>query len=191
MGAEAVCNVRYAGQICEGKALLETSELLFRSPEFRLRIPFRDITSLADSDGELTVSFGAENAVFELGNNAAKWAEKIRNPRGLMDKLSPGASVAVLGDGCLIPEQPLAKRTRCGMASGSRPPSRGRRMDDRRPAELVPALAQGAARVVSPKAKARRSKTQSLARGGGRVGGYQGRFSETIRRSLVIPASRR
>ena len=35
-----VCNVRYAGQVCEGKALLETSEVIFRGGDFRLRISF-------------------------------------------------------------------------------------------------------------------------------------------------------
>jgi len=99
VGSEAICKVRYAGQVCEGKALLETTELIFRSPEFRLRIPFRDIASLSDGDGELRLDFGREIAVFDLGKDAARWAEKIRNPRGLLDKLGvkAGASVAVLG----------------------------------------------------------------------------------------------
>ena len=37
--------------------------------------------------------------MFELGRNAEKWAEKIRNPRGLLDKLGvkPGMRVVVLG----------------------------------------------------------------------------------------------
>jgi hypothetical protein len=37
--------------------------------------------------------------VFYLGRNADKWAEKIRNPRGLLDKLGvkPGMRIAVLG----------------------------------------------------------------------------------------------
>lgn len=100
MGAEAVCNVRYAGQVSEGKALLETNELIFRG-DFRLRIPFRDIdiSRLTDADGELSVTFGEGTAVFELGRNAPKWAEKIRNPRGLMEKLGvkTGQRVAVLG----------------------------------------------------------------------------------------------
>ena len=39
MGSEAVCSVRYAGKVSEGKALLETSEVIFRGGDFRLRIP--------------------------------------------------------------------------------------------------------------------------------------------------------
>jgi hypothetical protein len=43
VGAEAVCRVVYGDQVSEGKALLETAELLFRG-DFRLKIPFREIT---------------------------------------------------------------------------------------------------------------------------------------------------
>ncbi len=98
MGSEAVCSVRYRAQASEGKALLETSELIFRG-DFRLRIPFAEITSLADEDGELRVGYAGDVAVFELGRNAGTWAEKIRNPRGLLDKLGvkPGMRVVVLG----------------------------------------------------------------------------------------------
>ena len=99
MGSEAVCNVRFAGQASEGKALLETSEVIFRGGDFRLRIPFGEMTSVAAEDGELRLGYGGDVAVFELGRDAAKWAEKIRNPRGLMEKLGvkAGMRVAVLG----------------------------------------------------------------------------------------------
>ena len=98
MGAEAICLVRFGDQVSEGKALLETTELVFRG-DFRLKIPFRDISALTDDGGELSVSFSNGMAVFELGPNASKWAEKIRNPRGLMEKLGvkAGARVAVIG----------------------------------------------------------------------------------------------
>ena len=94
-----VCNVRYAGQVCEGKALLETSEVIFRGGDFRLRISFAEMTSVAAEDGELKLGYGGNLAVFELGREAAKWAEKIRNPRGLMEKLGvkPGMRLVVLG----------------------------------------------------------------------------------------------
>ena len=99
MGSEAVCSVRYAGQVSQGKALLETSEVIFRGGEFRLRIPFADMTSIAAGDGELKLGYNGDVAVFELGRDAEKWAEKIRNPRGLMEKLGvkPGMRVVVLG----------------------------------------------------------------------------------------------
>jgi hypothetical protein len=99
MGSEAVSRVNYKGQASEGKALLETSELIFRGGDFRLRIPFTQIASLEAADGELRVGYDGGVAVFELGRDADRWAEKIRNPRGLLDKLGvkPGMKVAVLG----------------------------------------------------------------------------------------------
>jgi hypothetical protein len=91
--------VRYAGRVSEGKALLETSEVIFRGGDFRLRIPFNEMTSVDAEDGELKLGYSGGVAVFELGPDAAKWADKIRNPRGLMEKLGvkPGMRVVVLG----------------------------------------------------------------------------------------------
>jgi hypothetical protein len=98
VGSEAVCRVIYKGEASEGKALLETAELLFRG-DFRIKIPFTQIVSLDAADGELRVGYDGGVAVFELGQNAAKWAEKIRNPRGLLEKLGvkPQMTIAVLG----------------------------------------------------------------------------------------------
>lgn len=98
MGSEAVCRVTYKGDASEGKALLETAELIFRG-DFRLKIPFGEIASLDATDNELRVGYDGGVAAFELGRNAEKWAEKIRNPRGLLDKLGvkPDMTVAVLG----------------------------------------------------------------------------------------------
>ncbi|HWO72722.1 MAG TPA: hypothetical protein VNN21_04120, partial [Dehalococcoidia bacterium] len=86
MGSEAVCNVTYRGLNSEGKALLETSELIFRG-DFRLRIPFSAIEMIEAEGGELRIRYEGSVAVFSLGPRAESWAEKIRNPRGLLDKL--------------------------------------------------------------------------------------------------------
>jgi hypothetical protein len=98
VGSEAVCRVSFKGEASEGKALLETTELIFRG-DYRLKIPFSRIASLDAAGGELRVGYDGGVAVFELGRNAEKWAEKIRNPRGLLDKLGvkPEMTVAVLG----------------------------------------------------------------------------------------------
>jgi hypothetical protein len=98
MGDEALCRVRFNDQLSEGKALLETTELLFRG-DFRLKIPFAEITDLDDQGDELHVGFSQGTAVFELGRSAGPWAAKIRNPRGLMQKLGvkPADAVAVIG----------------------------------------------------------------------------------------------
>ena len=98
MGDEARCTVRYEGRVSEGKTLLETDELVFRG-EFRLAIPRRDIRSAAAEDGRLTVVFSGGTAAFELGARAERWAEKIRNPKTLLDKLGvkDGMRVSALG----------------------------------------------------------------------------------------------
>lgn len=102
MGREAVCTVRFGGQASEGKALLETAELLFRG-EPRLRIPFTDIADVSAEDGMLRVAFSGGVAEFELGKEAAKWADKILHPPTLLDKLGvkPGTAVAFEGE---VPE---------------------------------------------------------------------------------------
>jgi hypothetical protein len=98
MGAEAYCRVRFNDKVSEGKALLETTELLFRG-DFRLKIAFADITDLDDQGDELHVGFSQGIAIFELGKYTGPWATKIRNPRGLMQKLGvkPADAVAVVG----------------------------------------------------------------------------------------------
>lgn len=98
MGQEARCITRFGGVVSEGRALLESEELLFRG-EFRLRIPFREIRSLEARDGRLEVTLEEGVATFELGPLAERWAERIRNPKSLIDKLGvrAGARVAVLG----------------------------------------------------------------------------------------------
>jgi hypothetical protein len=54
MGNEAACKLRYENKTFSGKALLETSEILFRG-ETRLKIPFPAITKVRVRDGELHV----------------------------------------------------------------------------------------------------------------------------------------
>lgn len=98
MGREARCRVRHGDQISEGKALLETDEVVFRG-EFRLRISFRDMTRVEAADGRLEIDWPQGVAIFELGSpEAERWAERIVNPPSLMDKLGikAGARVAVL-----------------------------------------------------------------------------------------------
>jgi hypothetical protein len=82
----------------EGKALLETDHLVFRGT-IRLNIPRNAITQAEADAGTLRVTFPDGTALFELGPSAAKWAEKIRNPPSLLDKLGvkPDMRVAVLG----------------------------------------------------------------------------------------------
>jgi hypothetical protein len=99
MGLEAKCVLRVDGVPHSGTALLETDELLFRGPA-RLKIPFASITSLEADDGVLRVTHPGGTAHFELGEAAASWAERIRSPRSLLDKLGAkaGMTVSVIGE---------------------------------------------------------------------------------------------
>jgi hypothetical protein len=99
MGLEAKCVLRVDGVPHSGTALLETDELLFRGPA-RLKIPFASITSLEADDGVLRVTHPGGTVHFELGDAAAKWADRIRSPRSLLDKLGAkaGMTVSVIGE---------------------------------------------------------------------------------------------
>src|SRR6185369_8365544 len=94
MGQEAICNVTIDGNTKEAKALLETDELIVRGA-VRRRIPLASILETRVEDGRLTLVAGDGDIEFELGPLAEKWAEKIRNPRILMDKLGVKAGLRV------------------------------------------------------------------------------------------------
>ncbi|MBI3831275.1 MAG: DUF3052 family protein [Planctomycetes bacterium] len=98
MGQELNCFVTFNRQRSRGKALLETQEILFRG-DYRLKIPLKDIRRLDAKNGELKVTFSGGTAVFELGEAAAKWLHRIRNPRSRVEKLGikPDQCISVLG----------------------------------------------------------------------------------------------
>jgi hypothetical protein len=99
MGNEASCKVRFGKHESEGKALLETSEILFRG-DFRLKIPFSTIQLAKAVDGELRLQTAEGLAVFYLGVAAEKWFDKVLHPKSRIEKLGvkPGAKVCLLGD---------------------------------------------------------------------------------------------
>ena len=86
MGQEMRCNATIEGKPAYGRALLETDDLVFRG-EVRLSIAYRDITSLTATEGVLSVGYGGRTANFELGAYAEQWADKIRHPKSVIDKL--------------------------------------------------------------------------------------------------------
>jgi hypothetical protein len=98
MGSEADCDVRLNERTSKGRARLEEKELLFRG-DFRLKIPFGDVKSIDVKRGVMKIAFPGGEASFDLGPDAEKWAEKIRNPRSLLDKLGvkPGMKISLLG----------------------------------------------------------------------------------------------
>jgi hypothetical protein len=98
MGNEVACTLRQNGQSFVGKALLESSEIVFRG-ETRLKIALSAITSILAKDGQLHIRSRGCLAVFHLGPQAEKWREKIANPKSVLEKLGikHGQSVSVIG----------------------------------------------------------------------------------------------
>ncbi|TMC68035.1 MAG: hypothetical protein E6J13_15445 [Chloroflexi bacterium] len=102
MGHEARCTARFRDAVSEGKALLETDGIEFRGDDgLRLKLPFKGIRSVEALDGQLRVESQDGPAIFELGADAHNWAEKILQPKSLLDKLGvkAGMEVAVIGVG--------------------------------------------------------------------------------------------
>jgi hypothetical protein len=99
MGNELQCKVRFGAQESTGKALLETSEVLFRGG-FRLKIPFSTVESAKAVNGELRLQTAEGLTIFYVGTQAEKWCEKILHPKSRIEKLGvkPGANVALIGD---------------------------------------------------------------------------------------------
>ena len=99
MGNEVKCGVRFGKQESEGKALLETSEIIFRG-DFRLQIPFAKIQSAKVVGDDLQVRIAEGEAIFKLGAaTASKWREKILHPKTRIEKLGikPGTKVSLIG----------------------------------------------------------------------------------------------
>lgn len=99
MGREINCSVRFGKQRSTGKALLETSELIFRG-DFRLKIAFASIKSIKAAGGELRVQTEEGLAIFELGDSAEKWRQWVLHPKTRIEKLGvkPGAKVSLIGE---------------------------------------------------------------------------------------------
>jgi hypothetical protein len=98
MGLEARCRAHFGRKSSEGLARLEDKNLVFRG-DLKLKIALKDVRTAEVTKGVLRVKSPAGEARFELGQDAEKWAVRIRSPRGLMDKLGvkPGARVSVVG----------------------------------------------------------------------------------------------
>lgn len=118
MGLEAKCRARWNGEETEGKLQLETGELRFRGG-FRLTVPLQG-AAVEARGGELVVLFAGGEAVFTLGPESAKWAEKIRNPKGRLDKLGVKAGMRIALAGTFEEEFLQEIRARVGdTASGA------------------------------------------------------------------------
>lgn len=98
MGREAMCQARYGRESGEGRALLETDELVFRG-DFRVNVPLREVTAATVKDGVLTVEWPAGRLALTLGRSAEKWARAITSPKTVIEKLGvkPGLRVVLVG----------------------------------------------------------------------------------------------
>jgi hypothetical protein len=98
VGNESHCKAVIDGERVEVHALLETSEVILRGDR-RLVIPFREIRHIADRGGVLELRTGDHEVSLTLGRDAAKWAEKIRNPKSVIDKLGvrSGQRISAIG----------------------------------------------------------------------------------------------
>ncbi|MDX6535455.1 MAG: hypothetical protein QOF68_3199 [Gaiellales bacterium] len=100
MGREVRCLVRHGGEEAEAKALLETDEVIVRSP-FRITVPRSAIASARADGPRLEIGYDGGPLVLELGEGeAAKWAHDIAHPKSLADKLGvkSGQRVRLIGD---------------------------------------------------------------------------------------------
>jgi hypothetical protein len=98
MGLEATCKAEYNGRLSKGTALLETDHVLFRG-DYRVKVLFKEIVSLAVEDGRLDVVTDTAELHLHLGAAAQRWKDKIAHPPSLLSKLGvkPGVNVAAIG----------------------------------------------------------------------------------------------
>jgi hypothetical protein len=85
MGLEQTCEVTYHGETASVKAHLDTASVQNRGP-VRLNMPFGEMASIAADEHALTVGWRGEEIVLRFGAASAKWADRIRDPRSLLDK---------------------------------------------------------------------------------------------------------
>ena len=94
MGNTKQTSVRVGTSRVDAEVLIETSELILRGAK-RMRIPFSEMQSLAARDGTLTFRFRDDTIAIDLGDDAAKWLDKIRNPKSVIEKLGVKAGHGV------------------------------------------------------------------------------------------------
>jgi hypothetical protein len=101
VGQELKTTLRFDGRILEGVALLEGDSLVFRDTAraTTITLKFSEIFKAEANAGWLDLQTGRGLLLFELGPKAEIWAEKIKNPKALVDKLGVDAQkkVAIVG----------------------------------------------------------------------------------------------
>ena len=95
--------MRFDGRILEGVALLETDSIIFRGG-VSLTVKFSEIFKIEANAGWLDLQTGRGLLLFELGPKAEVWAEKIKNPKALVEKLGVDAQKKICIAGKLDPD---------------------------------------------------------------------------------------
>jgi Protein of unknown function (DUF3052) len=116
MGAEADCVLRENGASHSGRALLETDELIFRGADgYRVKLPLGSLRNPRAAGGDLLLDAPSGALAIELGDKAELWAERIRSPKTLVDKLDlkPQYTVAIVG----APDDALVDQLRARVRS--------------------------------------------------------------------------
>jgi len=102
MGNQATCTLKIGKQTSTGKALLETSELIFRPADGspRVKVPFSSMKSVKATDGQLRAETTDAVISLNVGAIAEKWRDKILHPKSRAEKLGikPGTNVSLLGE---------------------------------------------------------------------------------------------
>jgi len=103
VGQEVKTTLRFDGRILEGVALLESDSIIFRGTA-SLTVKFAEIFKIEANAGWLDLQTSRGLLLFELGPKAESWAEKIKNPKGLVEKLGVDAEKKVCVVGKLDPD---------------------------------------------------------------------------------------
>jgi hypothetical protein len=93
-----MCHGKFGAQSGDGRAMLETDELIFRGP-FRVAVPLRALTDVATKGDTLTLTWPEGKLTLTLGDQLEKWARAITEPKTVIDKLGvkPGMQVVIVG----------------------------------------------------------------------------------------------
>jgi hypothetical protein len=205
VGAEATCALRENAARHVGRALLETDDLVFRGSDgYRLKLPLRSIREPRVVAGELLLDTPSGTVVLELGDAAERWAQRIRSPKSLLDKLDlkPTDRVAVIGG--LNAEFAKELAARVETVTVGRVPKSANTVflwaDTATALQKLSSLSKSIARdgaiwVIHPKGAASRVKDTDIfavAKKAGLTATKVARFSEThTAEKLVIPVAKR
>lgn len=206
MGLEARCHAHWGEQVSEGKALLETDDVIFRG-EFRVRVLLREVTRVEDAGDDLRITSPAGVLTLTLGaKEAARWAERIRNPRTLLDKLGVKAGQRILwvgpGASDAVREQVVARGADVALGVQEALPGSdliflfAESLEDlsELPALVAKMARNGGIWIVAPKGQRHITEMHVLQAGreAGLTDNKVARFSEThTAHKFVIPVDRR